>query len=549
MSQRAKQAEKQEIFATAYAGYIEEFGASNVPFTLDDIQFFFKYKRNLTTESVAATIRGASFRTDVSSKRAKAVEATRRGLQAIYERNQTQAAAMALSTAAAAAPAPAAVAGWDEEEEVQGPGSDVDIVALSQFVTPIRRRGIPRDMPQMIRVRRDLFRAPPTTFDDEEDLPEPSQRRRAVAAPRVRTDVFDTASDDDIPEPIQLRGYVMGLGTVEAFDKADEANLRMAIEASMRSFDEEKKRLEAEATAVKCCICEEPCVYDHSKCKMSYMCSHYLCTTCFLLNLKFEMEGGGGEAKLVHCPGCKGSSSSSSSSSSQIPTIIPESAMGLVDPALMVTNLTKLVEGLQSGMTLSTHNVNLEVAKRFQVLYFGFSMQLDPFIEYTVMDTAGVKRKKCTLCNTFSSSIGVDASTGKKVYRCPNIKCASLLCLDCGMPSHIGRDCETAKKELATEADRVSEELIAKSTKKCPKCAKRITHFKNHHCHHMTCTCGYQFCYCCLNQWGSGHSGQFGKYCPMFCKPDCSCSVCPICKPGSPCSDCDGCPACEPQKV
>ncbi|KAL1858926.1 hypothetical protein Daus18300_009796 [Diaporthe australafricana] len=67
---------------------------------------------------------------------------------------------------------------------------------------------------------------------------------------------------------------------------------------------------------------------------------------------------------------------------------------------------------------------------------------------------------------------------------------------------------ERAEQERRERADEIqrrrledewSEQLIEVSTKGCPRCAKRIE--KNEGCMHMTCPCGYEFCWECTGPW------------------------------------------------
>ena len=95
------------------------------------------------------------------------------------------------------------------------------------------------------------------------------------------------------------------------------------------------------------------------------------------------------------------------------------------------------------------------------------------------------------------------------------------------------------------------------TSKGCPHCGYRITHYHGHACHHIRpgsgCpNCGTHFCYSCLQL---GHSGT-DCGCRLFCSNDailehlerdpyphdsrCSCPICPDCRPRRPCAQCDG---------
>ena len=114
---------------------------------------------------------------------------------------------------------------------------------------------------------------------------------------------------------------------------------------------------------------------------------------------------------------------------------------------------------------------------------------------------------KCNL------SIRVQNSIAKEI-KC---KCGQTFCFSCLEESHIPCDCFLAKewlnfgtkfggKEYVWEKKGANTENIFIITndlvKNCPKCLVVIE--KNHGCNHMTCTCGYQFCWVCLSPWKNG---------------------------------------------
>ncbi|PIN25091.1 Ubiquitin--protein ligase [Handroanthus impetiginosus] len=87
--------------------------------------------------------------------------------------------------------------------------------------------------------------------------------------------------------------------------------------------------------------------------------------------------------------------------------------------------------------------------------------------------------------------------------------CRRLFCARCRVPWHCGVDCEEFLR--LSENERGSEDLmvheLAKKNKwqRCPKCKFFVE--KNEGCLHMTCRCGFQFCYGCGATWGSSHGG------------------------------------------
>ena len=89
--------------------------------------------------------------------------------------------------------------------------------------------------------------------------------------------------------------------------------------------------------------------------------------------------------------------------------------------------------------------------------------------------------------------------------------CGLEYCLRCNMIYHVAKTCEEVQKEKAEAALRAKADDInnkdlkedaqlrewAKKVgaKQCGKCRYWVV--KNHGCDHMTCRCGYEFCYVC----------------------------------------------------
>jgi len=86
--------------------------------------------------------------------------------------------------------------------------------------------------------------------------------------------------------------------------------------------------------------------------------------------------------------------------------------------------------------------------------------------------------------------------------------CGHSWCFNCGESAHLPCGCSLAEKWLSlcrTDAENVT--WIRAFTKRCPKCQSMIE--KNEGCNHMTCRCGYEFCWLCKQDWkktGYGHT-------------------------------------------
>jgi len=130
------------------------------------------------------------------------------------------------------------------------------------------------------------------------------------------------------------------------------------------------------------------------------------------------------------------------------------------------------------------------------------------------------------------STIGEDGHA-----KCPY--CGMSFCDQCRQAFHPGQECQ----KLAE-----TEDLILKTTRPCPSCQFRVTHYRGHACHHIRpgggCPqCHTHWCYNCGNIYPCGR-------CRAFCSDECSCPDCPFCKPGQPCSSCDAdgsCRRCRPR--
>ncbi|CAO2188433.1 unnamed protein product [Urochloa humidicola] len=90
---------------------------------------------------------------------------------------------------------------------------------------------------------------------------------------------------------------------------------------------------------------------------------------------------------------------------------------------------------------------------------------------------------------------------------CPS--CRRLFCARCGVaPWHAGVTCAEYKR--LGKGDRGKEDLLllemakGRKWKRCPKCEYFVE--KREGCLHITCRCGFEFCYGCGSKWGITHS-------------------------------------------
>ena len=91
-------------------------------------------------------------------------------------------------------------------------------------------------------------------------------------------------------------------------------------------------------------------------------------------------------------------------------------------------------------------------------------------------------------------------------------KCGEHFCILCGKEHHEPCNCEQVLMWLNKEKDDNENDLWLKAnTKQCPKCKMPIE--KNQGCIRMECkhaSCGYQFCWNCLGDWGSNGYNSHG---------------------------------------
>ncbi|ELP88400.1 ariadne RING finger, putative [Entamoeba invadens IP1] len=104
----------------------------------------------------------------------------------------------------------------------------------------------------------------------------------------------------------------------------------------------------------------------------------------------------------------------------------------------------------------------------------------------------------CIKCGT--AMIGEPSTT---MVRC--VKCDYCFCCRCKEQWHADSTCEKYQqwKKDNAKGSTAFEEYIRNHAKLCPNCHQPIE--KNGGCNHMTCKCGYQFCWLCMQKYTSTH--------------------------------------------
>ncbi|KAL6647383.1 hypothetical protein ACP70R_000979 [Stipagrostis hirtigluma subsp. patula] len=87
--------------------------------------------------------------------------------------------------------------------------------------------------------------------------------------------------------------------------------------------------------------------------------------------------------------------------------------------------------------------------------------------------------------------------------------CRRLFCARCGVPWHAGVTCDEFAR--LGEGERGREDLLLVEAaregkwKRCPRCRFYVE--LSHGCLHITCRCGFEFCYGCGKRWELIHDG------------------------------------------
>uniref|UniRef100_A0A803PWK0 RBR-type E3 ubiquitin transferase n=1 Tax=Cannabis sativa TaxID=3483 RepID=A0A803PWK0_CANSA len=94
------------------------------------------------------------------------------------------------------------------------------------------------------------------------------------------------------------------------------------------------------------------------------------------------------------------------------------------------------------------------------------------------------------------------------------LKCSSLFCINCRVLWHHNLTCSDykSKKYNSSNEDAKLKDLASKNLwRQCSKCNHMVELF--HGCHHITCRCGYEFCYKCGAEWKNRRATCS---CPLF---------------------------------
>ncbi|MCO5558375.1 hypothetical protein L7F22_011957 [Adiantum nelumboides] len=101
--------------------------------------------------------------------------------------------------------------------------------------------------------------------------------------------------------------------------------------------------------------------------------------------------------------------------------------------------------------------------------------------------------------NTVTSA--ASSSTASACKKC--LECARLFCMECRVPWHVSMTCDyyqSLPPQFQDKQDAQLHQLAANQRwQRCKKCRRMIELSEG--CYHMTCRCGYEFCYVCGKEW------------------------------------------------
>ena len=160
--------------------------------------------------------------------------------------------------------------------------------------------------------------------------------------------------------------------------------------------------------------------------------------------------------------------------------------------------------GCRSIDVEDVRKITRDRAKRDQLQ----TIQLDEFL------AAQPNARHCPTPNCPYSFINEDRE--RRTFDCP--RCLQRYCPQC-LLNHPGITCDVARANQRLSGDKVAAEratlkFIQKDSKNCPTCHASI--YRTEGCNHMTCRCGYQFCWVCMTRW----PGYNRHACPTFGEPN-----------------------------
>lgn len=143
---------------------------------------------------------------------------------------------------------------------------------------------------------------------------------------------------------------------------------------------------------------------------------------------------------------------------------------------------------IQCSCPLSVENVKFLSNNQFSELY------QEHILDHRVSVNPGLTRCISPSCDKILRIEGIRYCF---VVEC---SCGFRICWKCKEFAHAPLTCERFKRwKREINEESLNAKWLTENTKFCPKCKNAIN--KNGGCHHMTCYCGYEFCWNCGQDW------------------------------------------------
>eukprot|EP01018_Ginkgo_biloba_P027910 Gb_32390 [translate_table: standard] len=231
-------------------------------------------------------------------------------------------------------------------------------------------------------------------------------------------------------------------------------NLTSMPKRARRAGKEVVEEIEGNENAlakVLCGICLE--AKKPSEIFDNLLCSHQFCSNCIVQHIRIKLQ-----LKMIPIQ-CPASNCTEHLTPQQCQTILPEETFDLWSVALVEADIPD--------------------SQRFYC----------PFPECSVLLLKDV--------------LETGSSSGALIKQAECPVCKRLFCAQCSVPWHAGLDCSDFQQLSSAEKEKDDLMLFRlakeKHWQRCTRCKLMVE--KESGCCHMTCRCGYEFCYKCGSEW------------------------------------------------
>jgi len=170
---------------------------------------------------------------------------------------------------------------------------------------------------------------------------------------------------------------------------------------------------------------------------------------------------------------------------------------------------SQICDGKVSAKQISCPNIDCRKEISPQIVLFNTEKSVFEKYERFVMNREVETNKKARWCGNPSNCESVVFIKNTLSKKCVCKKCGFVQCFKCGKAYHGYFKACTADVDRAFDVWARTQDNM----KRCPRCRKFIVKIDG--CNHMTCSCGYQFCWVCGGAYYSGHFAPFNPFgCP-----------------------------------